>query len=113
MRKAERRDALEPAHEIRQTASALLARDNPVPGGRTAVAVSPGGRRPVALAKRACLGLGGRRGGSRPADLAIVKICPPSRQRGGAARLSRFGRAFAELECHRTGSLDRDARNRG
>src|ERR1700681_1798444 len=98
MRKVGPRDARETAHEIRQTASTLLAGDAPVPGGRTSVAVSLGARSCVALARRACLGLGDCGRCPRPAGLAPIKICPAARKRGGAPRVRRFGRAFTWLE---------------
>src|SRR5216683_263645 len=42
MREVKLRDARETAHEVRQTAYALLAGDASVPGGRTSVALSLG-----------------------------------------------------------------------
>src|SRR5215467_14707804 len=109
--KAVPRDVQESAHEVQNTASALLARDAAVPGSRTALVVSPGARRPMALARRACPGVGDCGCGTGPARLAARKTCPPPCQRGGAPCFGRFGRAFAGLECRRAGSVDGGARN--
>src|SRR5262245_13535982 len=97
--KAIPRDVQEPAHEIHETVSALLARDAPVPGRLTAVVVTPGAPRPTALARRACPGVGDCGCGTGPARLAARKTCPSPCQRGGPPCFRRFGRAFARLEC--------------
>src|SRR5580698_6929615 len=104
MGKVGRREARETAHEVRSMAPALLAGNAAVHGGRPSLAVTVRAWPPVALAGRPGLGLGDGLRRPRPVGVAAVGLGAAARQRGGAPRAGRSGRAF-----HRWYAVERDA----
>ena len=78
---------------IRQDAATLLAGVAAGSGGCASVAVAARARHRVAVAGRACLGMGDRGCRARPAGMAAFAAGPAAGERRGTPRAGRHGRA--------------------
>src|SRR5262245_33686493 len=103
----------ETVHEVRRSLPPLLARVAAGPPRRASVAGPRGARGRVAVAGRACLGLGHCGCGHRLALLAPLAGGPAPVEGGGSPCSWRSGGTEARLECHRAGSVGRRAYDRG